>query len=62
MTNLALGGGQEGKALFKRAQESSGLPMSFHPLVGKMIELKSLLEENKTYFSLIVGGHNDYIH
>ena len=62
ITNLTLDGGQGGKSLFKRAQESSGVPMGFHSLVGKTIELKSLRFANKTYFGLIVGGRNDYIH
>ena len=48
MTNIALGGGREGKALFLATQESSGLNMGFHPLVGKMIELKSSTAKRNT--------------
>jgi len=36
--------------------------MGFHSLVGKTVEQKSLPFPNKTYFGLIVGGRNDYIH
>ena len=61
ITNLALDGGQKGTYLFKRAQESSGLPMLLHSLVGKIIELKPLHFPLK-YYGIIVGGHNDYIH
>jgi len=35
--------------------------MVLHSLVGKTIELKSLRFPLK-YYSIIVGGHNDYIH